>query len=805
VNPRDKGEARLSAAFAKSPTAIALSRLDDGRFVDANDAFLEMHGYSRGELIGRSSRELQLWNRPEERDRMVAQLRRDGHVHNFALEYRTKSGQVGHVMGSTAIIDYDGEPHLLGFLADMSVLDKARQALVESEERFRHVFKVGTDAVFLVDGTSRCFLDANPAAQAMYGYSLDEFLAMNVAQVSAEPEATLAAIAAREAFVEVRWHRRKDGSTFPVEIAGSHFPLRDRTVHVFAIRDITERKRTEDELRLAAIAFESQTGIVVTDARGVIVRVNGAFSRISGYSAEEAVGRTPAMLGSGRQGKAFYEQMWTTLGETGSWQGEIWNRRKDGTLYAEWLTISCVRARDGSLSHYVGHFSDITQKKEADAEIHRLAYYDPLTRLPNRRLLHERVAHALVGCARTRQHGALMFLDLDHFKNLNDSRGHDVGDQLLVDAARRIQASVRTGDTVARIGGDEFVVMLEGVGVEDKEAAVHTDLIGEKIRCALAEPYPLDGQAFHCSASIGAVLFSGGSETVESLLRQADMAMYKAKSAGRNALRFFDPAMQTSLDDRSALEADLRYALERGQLDLHLQPQVDAAGCVLGAEALLRWMHPQRGPVAPEVFVPLAEETGLILPIGRHVVEWACARVAAWADRPELRNLHLAVNVSARQFRQPDFIAQIRRALLTSGADPARLKLELTETVVLDDVADTLEKMFDLKAMGVGFSLDDFGTGYSSLSYLTRLPLQELKIDRSFVLNLSNLPGDSVIAQSVITMGRSLGLRVVAEGVETRSQLDFLVDHGCGAFQGYFFCRPLPPGDFEAFVARASA
>ncbi len=554
------------------------------------------------------------------------------------------------------------------------------------------------------------------------------------------------------------------------------------------------------ELRIAAIAFESQVGMLVTDAKGIIIRVNRAFTMLTGFSAEDAVGQAPTLLRSGRHGPEFYVRMWAVLAEKSYWQGEVWNRRKDGSIYAEWLTISAVVAPDGVTTHYVGTFSDITQNKKAEAEIHRLAYYDPLTKLPNRILFLDRLHQTMTGSRRTGHHGALLFLDLDHFKILNDTRGHDAGDQLLIEAARRIQANVREGDTVARLGGDEFVVVLEGLSTTSAEAAIHVRQIGEKIREELAVPWAIAGAEFHLTASLGIAMFNGHDVTVDTLLKQADLAMYKAKSIGRNTLCFFDPAMQVALDRRSEIEAGLRHALLHQDLRLYFQGQFDSQGRLVGAEALVRWQHPVRGLVMPNDFIPLAEETGLILPVGNWVLETACATLAAWAAAPETCALQLAVNVSARQFRHPDFVANVLRILVDTGASARRLKIELTESMMLDDVEDTFEKMRALKAQGVSLSLDDFGTGHSSLSYLTRLPLDQLKIDRSFVRNLPEKRDDAVIAHTIISMAHSLGLEVIAEGVETAEQHAFLKLHHCHFYQGYLFSRPLPLDEFERLV-----
>ncbi len=593
--------------------------------------------------------------------------------------------------------------------------------------------------------------------------------------------------------------QRGDASRFQVRVDCLRQDDEASGVRV-TLTDITDRKRAEEQLRIAAVAFESEVGTIVTDPQAVILRVNRAFTRLTGYLAEEVIGRTPALLSSGRHDQEFYRQLWLALLQQGHWQGEIWNRRKDGKHEADWLTISAVRAPDGSTTHYVGTFSEISHKKAAEAEIHRLAYFDSLTHLPNRRLLHDRIRQAMAVSGRNGHYGALIFLDLDHFKNLNDSRGHDIGDQLLVEAAQRLQTSLREGDTVARLGGDEFVVMLEGLSDELREAAVQTDLVGEKLREALARPYDLGGREFHCAASLGVALFRGHEESVETLLRHADLAMYKAKSAGRNTLRFFDPAMQISLDERSALESDLRLAVERGQLHLYYQAQADVAGHVTGAEALLRWEHPERGLVLPGDFIALAEETDLIQPIGQWVLQTACGQIRAWSAAASTRALPLAINVSARQFRQPDFVDQVEQALERTGADPMRLRIELTESVIVENMGDTIDRMHALRDLGVGLCLDDFGTGFSSLSYLKRLPVKQLKIDHAFVRDLATDAADAAIVQSIVTMGRNLGLEVIAEGVETEAQLERLVQCGCPAFQGYLFARPLALEEFERFL-----
>ncbi len=446
---------------------------------------------------------------------------------------------------------------------------------------------------------------------------------------------------------------------------------------------------------------------------------------------------------------------------------------------------------------------EVAERKMADDEIRNLAYHDALTRLPNRRLLFDRLQHAIAASSRSGRYCALLFIDLDNFKTLNDTLGHDAGDLLLQEVSRRLATCLREGDTAARLGGDEFVVLLENLSENAQEAATQAETTGEKIHGALNQTYQLANHEYNGTPSIGVTLFTDHQDTVDELVKRADLAMYHAKSAGRNALRFFDPQMQAVITTRATLEAGLREALLKQQFLLYYQAQVDSQGHVTGAEALLRWQHPQGELVSPMEFIPLAEDTGLILLVGRWVLETACAQLALWAACPELAHLMVAVNVSPREFHHKDFVEQVKSVLVTSGARPQRLKLELTESLLLHDVEDTIVKMTALRAEGVSFSLDDFGTGYSSLSYLKRLPLDQVKIDRSFVRDVLTDAYDSAIARSVIDLGRNLGLGVIAEGVESGAQRDFVAANGCQNYQGYLFSRPLPLHEFEKFVRRA--
>jgi diguanylate cyclase (GGDEF)-like protein/PAS domain S-box-containing protein len=568
-----------------------------------------------------------------------------------------------------------------------------------------------------------------------------------------------------------------------------------------AYRDITERKLAEAELRIAATAFESQEAILVADADWRIMRVNQAFTRMTGYSAEEALGQLPAeLIGSGREQPGFYAAMDQAVAKHGAWQGEVWDRRKNGEVFPVGLSISAVKGPDGELTHFVSGMTDITLRKASEEQIQSLAYYDPLTQLPNRRLLLNRLEKALAAALRYLHKGALLFVDLDNFKTLNDTLGHEQGDLLLKQVAQRLSHCVREGDTVARLGGDEFVVMLENLSEDSLVAATQAEAVGEKVLAALNQSYPLDSYEQHSTPSIGITLFGEQPEGIAEPLKRADLAMYQAKAAGKNMLRFFDPQMQAVVTARAALEVGLRDGLARGQFLLHYQAQVSGQGLITGAEALLRWPRPPFGLVPPGDFIPLAEDTGLILPLGLWVLETACHQLADWSGRSELAHLTLAVNVSARQVHQVDFVNQVLSVLARSGANPQRLKLELTEGVLVANVEEVIQKMTALKSAGVGFSLDDFGTGYSSLSYLKRLPLDQLKIDQGFVRDILLDPNDAAIARMVIVLAESLGLAVIAEGVETEAQRVFLAAQGCHAYQGYLFSRPLPLAGFEALV-----
>ncbi|MFT7097947.1 MAG: diguanylate cyclase (GGDEF)-like protein/PAS domain S-box-containing protein [Glaciecola sp.] len=579
-----------------------------------------------------------------------------------------------------------------------------------------------------------------------------------------------------------------------------------------AVNDITEQRMLQQQERIAAIAFESLEGMIITDANDLILRVNRALIGMSGYSAEKIIGQSPDIFNSGRHPPSFFIAMRATLKSKEKWSGEIWERRKNGEVYPAWITINAVRNNQGDISNYVYTINDITLTKMAEEKIKALAFYDPLTKLPNRRLMLDRLEHALSSRARHKRLGAVLMIDLDNFKILNDSLGHDMGDKLLVIVASRLESCLREGDTVARIGGDEFLVIIEDL---DEKISVdrQAEAVAKKFIAYLKEPYilqqgfktDLNSQVqYRCSCSIGIALFSEQAISVEELIKQADTAMYAAKAGGRNTLRFFAPSMHTSMVIRAALEDDIRNSLDKGQFVLYYQPLVSFKNRLIGVEALIRWLHPERGIIQPDEFIPAAEASGLIVPLGLMVLQNACDQLAKWACIPKMAELSIAVNVSAIQFHQPQFVNQVLAELKRSGANPLRLNLELTESVMVYDLKDVFEKMVTLKASGIAFSLDDFGTGYSCLSYLKRLPLDRLKIDKSFVLDILDDKDDAAIAQMIIALSQSMGMEVSAEGVENKAQLDCLEGMGCHMYQGYLFSRPLPVKEFEMFARHVS-
>jgi diguanylate cyclase (GGDEF)-like protein/PAS domain S-box-containing protein len=703
INPRKTAEQSLAAtqealrhseeryrtAFQTSIDAININRLGDGNYIDVNKAFLDIVGFSRDEVIGRSSIELGIWADCADRERMVDQVSRNSYCRDLEAQFRKKNGEVFWGVMSASLIEVEGIPCILSVTRDISaakaaeqLLTQAAEALRVSEERYRTVFQTSLDAILINRTSDRRFIDVNQAFLNVMGFERDEVIGRTSLELNL-------------------WADPRD------------------------LKNVDEILKQTLQCRNVEIQFRKKNG----------------------------------------------ETLWGLMSSS---VVEI-----DG--------IQCVLTIT----------RDISSAKAAEDEIRSLAFYDPLTGLPNRRLLMERLHVTLASSSRTGRLRALLFVDLDNFKTLNDTLGHQTGDLMLQEAAKRLTACVRGADTVGRLGGDEFVLMLEDLSDLPEDAAAQAKAVGEKILSVVTQPYLLNGRECRSSASIGISVFGGRRESSNEILQQADIAMYQAKAAGRNTMRFFAPALQAAVNARAALEEDLRESIKTGQFVLYYQPQIDR-NRLIGAEALLRWTHPSRGILPPGEFIPLAEETGLILPLGKWVLGAACAQISAWAGNRQTARLAVSINISARQFHQPEFVEQVLAALDGAHANPANLRLELTESILVENVQDVIDKMKELKSHGLRFSLDDFGTGYSSLAYLNKLPLDQVKIDRSFVRDILTEESSAAIAQTIISLSRAMGLPVIAEGVETEEQREYLTRMGCHAFQGFLFGRPLPLEEFES-------
>ena len=703
---------------------------------------------------------------------------------------------------------------------------KTMESLHDLEERLRLAIRAGNVGLWSWDLVTNA-VQFSPEWKHQIGYESheisDDFIEWQSRVHQDDLDRILSTI---RSYIEKPWpdykvefrFRHKDGSyryiltQAALEYDADGKPIRMLGSHI----DITELKLTQaalvesdDQYRLLISAMAE--GVTLQDENSKIIAFNKSAERILGLTSDQLLGRTsldPRWYSIHEDGSPFPGEahpVVMTL-KTGLPQSDVIMgiHKPSGDL--TWISVNVQPIfKDGKTTPYrvVATMHDITERKFAEEKIQHLAFYDYLTDLPNRLLLLDRLQQVLVSSGRSGKQGALLFIDLDNFKNLNDTLGHDMGDMLLKQVTQRLESSVREGDTVSRLGGDEFVVMLVDLSEQALEAAAQAESIGEKILAALSQPYQLDRNTYRCTASIGITLFSGKQDETDELMKQADIAMYQAKKAGRNALRFFDQQMQQNIFARVSLEGELQYALEFKQFHLHYQIQVDHSGHPIGAEALIRWIHPERGLVSPAQFIPLAEETGLILPIGDWVLETACTQLKAWQGQAHTRDLVLAINVSARQFHQPDFVAHVHSSVQSHAINPKLLKLELTESMLLEDIQDTIATMYALKKIGIQFSLDDFGTGYSSLQYLKKLPLDQIKIDQSFVRDIATDSNDAAIVQTIIAMAETLGFDVIAEGVETQAQREFLELRGCRAFQGYLLGRPMPIEQFEALLKKS--
>lgn len=692
---------------------------------------------------------------------------------------------------------------LLATVGGAILLWRQLKASDKAHRRSQMLLQYASDGIHIIDEHSQ-LVEASDAFYQMLGYTPGELYQSHPRDWDAlhSPEQAARLFnsklsAGQTATLETRF-RHKQGHCFPVEVSSVRVEIDGRPLLFNSARDITERKKADEDLRIAAQAFESQVGMLITDANLNILRCNQAFGRITGYRAEEIIGRQPNILQSGRHDRKFYADMWQAINRQGTWQGEVWNKRKNGEIYPQLLSISKVNNEQGQTTHYVASLSDISARKADEEQMRTLAFYDSLTKLPNRRLFLDRLEKARATAKRRQIYGALLIVDLNDFKTLNDTKGYTAGDRMLEQVATRLISCVPNKDAVARLGGDEFVILLDDLGSHEIEAARQAEQLGRKILQELGRSYLLGTIEYRSSASIGIALYGGGYPILSvEPLKRAELAMSQAKSIGNNALCFFDPQIQMQVRERSEIDAGLRVALEKQQFLLHYQPQVDDSGQIIGAEALVRWAHPEQGLISPARFIPVAEDNGLILPLGHWVLETACQQLALWAGNPATAHLTISVNISAKQLSQASFVEQVLEVLELTGAPAQRLKLELTESALVHEIESIIDKMSSLKAHQVGFSLDDFGTGYSSLAYLKRLPLEQLKIDQSFVRDISFDSNSADIAQTIILLADRMNISVLAEGVETHRQRDALRERGCHHFQGYLFGKPMPIDEFE--------
>ena len=703
----------------------------------------------------------------------------------------------------------DGQPvRATGTVQDITLHKRSAEELERRHALLKTIIENIPGAVSLLDGQLN-FIAFNQE----FGRLLDfppELLAksplalLDIARFNADrgeygdgdPEQIAAAIVDRARIPQAHVFERTRSDGTVIEVRGT--PTADGGF-VTIYTDITARKQAQARLLLAEKVFDnSPEAIMITDQKNRIVSINDAFTQITGFAPDEVIGQDPRILASGRHDAGFYKAMWQSLARTGHWSGEIWDRKKSGDIYPKWITINAVTDQiSGELTHYVAMFADITERKRAEERIHFLAHHDALTELPNRFSLEIRLEQALIDARRHNWHVGVLFIDLDRFKVINDTLGHHVGDLLLIEVARRFVAAVRESDMVARLGGDEFIIVLPDM--ESADAASHVSL---KIISSLLNPVIIDGQELHTSPSIGISIYPNDGLSVDAIMKNADTAMYHAKALGRNNYQFFSEEMNRVASERMSIEARLRQALARNELLLYYQPQFSADGLrVTGVEALIRWQTPDEDLITPDRFITIAEETGQIVPIGAWVLQEACRQLGKWLKLgvPPLR---MSVNISARQLRNADLVQTVAEALSEAGVPPPLLELEITESAVMENPEEAIKVLQALKRMGVTLAIDDFGTGYSSLAYLKLFPIDQLKIDRSFVRDIERDPDDAAIAISTIALAHSLGLKVVAEGVETRAQLEMLQQNGCDEVQGYLFSRPLPANEALAYLRR---
>jgi len=780
-----------------------------GRIVRFNHASEKLSGYSFGEVEGKYPWDILL---PPEDAGNIRENAFDGPLNlpvgnsvKYNNHWLSKGGKLFLIEWSnTRLNDASGN---MEFMVNIGIDITERKRTEENLLLNQFVSDHAPDNIMWTDEQAR-IVYVNEAACRDYGYAKEELLAKSIFDIDpgSNPEKWpehWEKLRQEGTLIFETTHSRKDGSIFPVEISANLVKFEGKEFNVVYVRNIFERKQEEKKLLITQyVSDHAPDDIIWVDEHARIVYANAAACHEYGYSTKEMLElRVPDI--NPKSTPDNWPNQWRRLQQEEHLHFETIHRRRDGSTFPVEVVANLVNFEGKKLN--IAFMRNITERKAAEEEIQRLAFYDPLTNMPNRRLLMDRLQHAMATSMRSGLKSALLFIDLDHFKTLNDTLGHDIGDLLLKQVAQRLALCVRDGDTVARLGGDEFMLIMEGLSERLVDAASQTELICKKILSNLRKPYQLAGHLYRSTPSIGATVFDEKQTSIEELMKQADIAMYQAKKSGRNTMCFFDPEMQVSVQAHAALEHELRLAIERGDFQLHYHVQVDGANRILGAEALIRWVHPERGLVLPAEFIPLAEETGLILSIGEWLLETACIQLKTWQHEELTRDFVLAVNVSARQFRQKEFVAQVRDAVHRHAIDPRLLKLELTESLLLHDAKDVVATMNALNDIGVQFSLDDFGTGYSSLQYLKQLPFDQVKIDQSFVRDIAADPSDRAIVRTIIAIANTLDLDVIAEGVETGEQLKILMGMGCTSFQGYLFGKPIPIGEFEAILRQAGS
>ena len=695
------------------------------------------------------------------------------------------------------IVESGLKDEFLAIVRDVTVQDDILRKLEENETKYRALFENANDSIILMSKDQ--FIDCNSKTLEIFGCKREEIIgntpmAFSPAQ---QPDGRDSDEKAQEKIVATlagkpqrfEWlHRKLDGTSFETEVSLNRITLNEQTLLQAIIRDITDRKTRDAQVsKLSSVMEQTADIIVVTDTEGIIEYVNPSFERITGYTYNEAVNNSPGLVASGLHKSEFYKHMWETITAGESYSNIFINRRKDGSLYYEEKTITPIKDQSGTITHYVATGKDISERIQIQERLQHMAHHDALTDLPNRNLFLDRLQQAL---NRARWHNrlvAVMFMDLDRFKNINDTLGHNVGDQLLLELSRRLGGTVRDGDTIARFGGDEFAILLD-----DIDSDSHISSLAQKLLDTLSMPFKINKQELFVTASIGVSIFPNDGDDSDTLLRNADVAMYRAKDMGKNNYQFYSDDLSARIFERLTLENHLRHALERNEFVLYYQPQVDArTNKISGVEALLRWQHPELGLVTPNNIIPLLEETGLIEKVGHWVLETACRQSRAWHDTG-WPFIHMSVNISSRQFNNTNFISSVHDIINQAEINPEFLELELTESMLMRNASSTVNALHSLSGRGVRFAIDDFGTGYSSLTYLRRFPIDTIKIDRSFIHDVTDNPDDAAIASAIIVMAQSLSLNVIAEGVENQKQLDFLTSRNCHYLQGNFFSRPLP-------------